>query len=535
MQHTVLPYEKTGRFSTLFYDYLAEQDSLKPFYGRFPKVANFEKQAKEKLQTYPPAMRVALVESLEKQNNTHPTFQATQQALELLKNDNTVTITTGHQLCLMTGPLFFIYKIITVIKAAQELSEKYPKYNFLPIYWMASEDHDFEEIQSFLFEGKKFQWNSQQAGRAVGTITLDDLQPVLDLFEQHLGQKLGATKLKKWIDASYRKRENLAEATRTFVQLIFADYPLLIVDGNDVALKKMFLPAMQRDLEKQQCFQKVTTQIKKIQEAYHKKFTPQVNPREINLFYLTENGRHRIKRAADHFLFDGLDESKTFETLSIELEKHPERFSPNVLLRPLYQEMALPNVAYVGGGGELAYWFQLKTFFESEKIAFPILLPRNSALLMTTKMAKKVAQLKLKPLDLFLPRTDLINKKIRQISNIDLDLGFLKKQLHKQFDHLQSIVVQTDPSFEGAVRAQQAKQNKGIQALEKRLLNAQKRKLTDHVERMTLLHETLFPNDALQERQINFADFFVDYGPDFIDDLLTIMDPFALEFSVINH
>lgn len=535
MQHTALPYAKTGRFSSLMCDYLAAQSSLHPFYGRFPKVANFEKQAKEKVQSFTPTMRTVLVDSLKKQYSNNTPYPATQKALELLKKDNTVTLTTGHQLCLMTGPLFFLYKIITVIKAAQQMSEKYPEYNFVPVYWMASEDHDFEEIQSFLFEGKKFQWNSQQVGRTVGTLGLNDLQPVLDLFEQHLGQKPGAIILKQWIDSSYRKAKNLAEATRTFVQLIFADYPLLIIDANDPALKKMFVPAMQRDLRKQKCFKAVTSQIKKLQEVYHQKFVPQVNPREINLFYLTDMGRHRIKKVGDDFLFEGLEESKTLKTLSDELEKYPERFSPNVLLRPLYQETILPNVACVGGGGELAYWFQLKSFFESEEIPFPILLLRNSALLMAPKTAKKVARLQLSPEDLFLPRTDLINKKIRQISNIDLDLGFLKKQLQSQFDHLESLVSQTDPSFEGAVKAQQAKQNKGIEALEKRLLNAQKRKLADHVQRMSSLHETLFPNDVLQERQLNFTDFFVDYGPQFIHDLVTELDPFALEFSLINY
>jgi len=535
MQHTAIPFAKTGRFSALMCDYLAQQSSLQPFYGRFPTLDNFEKQAKEKSQSFTSDKRAVLVESLQKQYNNLTLFPAVQKGIDLLKKDNTMTITTGHQLCLMTGPLFFIYKIITVIKAAQELNKKYSDYNFVPVYWMATEDHDFEEIQSFLFEGKKIQWNSKQAGRAVGTIALDDLQPVLDLFEQHLGHKPGAALLKEWIAVSYRKAHDLATATRTFVQFLFADYPLVILDGNDSALKKIFVPTMQRELEEQQCYETVLAQTQRLQKAYHQNFVPQVNPREINLFYLTENGRHRIKKNADQFLFEGLEASKTAETLIAELNKHPERFSPNVLLRPLYQETILPNVAYVGGGGELAYWFQLKSFFESEQTPFPILLLRNSALLMASKSAQKVARLQLSSEDLFLSRNELINKKIRQISNIDLDLSFLKKQLQSQFDHLEALVATTDASFEGAVQAQKAKQFKGIEALEKRLLSAQKRKLADHVKRMATLHESLFPNDGLQERQANFTSFFVDYGPELVADLMEILDPFALEFSLIKY
>ncbi len=535
MQQTAISYSDTGRFSSLMCDYLAQDPVLKPFYGRFPTPANFEKQAKEKLASYAPTVRKTLVEALRKQYGKEAQSTHLHKTLTLLEANNAVTLTTGHQLCLLTGPLFFVYKIITVIKAAQELAKTYPDFHFIPVYWMATEDHDFEEIQSFLFEGKKIQWTSAQAGRAVGTLALDDLQPVLDLFEKHLGTKPSAINLINWIETSYRKAENLAEATRKFVQQLFGDYPLLIVDGNDPALKKLFVPAMKRDLEQQQCYNTVLEQTQNLQKSYAKKFVPQVNPREINLFYLTATGRHRIRKEGTDFYFEGLEGQKKMEALVAELEIHPERFSPNVLLRPLYQETILPNVGYVGGGGELAYWFQLKLFFDAAKIPFPILFLRNSALLLSQKTAQKAARLNITPQDLFLPRVDLINKKIRQISNIDLDLTALKSQLEIQFEQLEALVSATDRSFEGAVRAQKAKQTKGLDVLEQRLLQAQKRKLADQVQRMATLHESLFPNDSLQERQLNFAEFYVAYGPDFIPQLMEHLHPFELTFSLIEY
>ena len=203
-------------------------------------------------------------------------------------------------------------------------------------------------------------------------------------------------------------------------------------------------------------------------------------------------------------------------------------------MRPLYQEVLLPNLCYIGGGGEIAYWLQLKNYFKAENIPFPLLLLRNSALIVSKKNNQKLARLGLDPETMFLKRTPLINKKIREISNIDLDLQPFKEKLTEQFDYLEGLVAETDPSFEGTVNAQKQKQFKGIDRLEKRLLNAQKKKLVDHVERLTALHELLFPHESLQERQANFFEFYLDYGDTLLPHLFENLDPLKLEFSWIE-
>ena len=203
-------------------------------------------------------------------------------------------------------------------------------------------------------------------------------------------------------------------------------------------------------------------------------------------------------------------------------------------MRPLYQEVILPNLCYIGGGGEIAYWLELKAYFKKEGVPFPLLLLRNSAVLAAQKTVRKIKQLDLEKEELFLNRTALINKKIRQISNIDLDLQFLKEKLEEQFEYLESLVELTDSSFKGTVKAQKKKQFNGIDALEKRLLNAQKKKLVDHVQRLTLLHEMLFPNNSLQERQSNFFEFYLSHGEDLLRLLFEQLDPLKLEFSWIE-
>lgn len=534
MKAAYISYQQTKRFSKLMCDFLNENDKLAPFHTATPSLHNLQNQANLKKKDFSASKRAILYNAINAQYTGCTHTEQTEQNLRLLNTPNAVTITTGHQLSLMTGPLFFIYKIITTIKLCQELNDTKDGNHYLPVYWMATEDHDFEEIQSFQFEGKKIQWN-RSAGGAVGKMDLTGLDAVLDLLETHLGTSQNATALKTMIEKSYRSSKTLTEATRKLVHELFGDYGLLIVDGDSPVLKALFVPAMKDDLLTQNCFKYVNNQIEQLQSDYDPSFKPQVNPREINLFYLEEEGRNRIVKGEDGFHLEGSERHFSTTSMLKELDKHPERFSPNVLLRPLYQETILPNICYIGGGGELAYWLELNTFFKAQKIPFPIILMRNSALLMEQKLAKKRDQLSISNDDLFLDRTALINKKIRQISNIDLDLSPLKQKLDEQFDYLEGLIKQTDASFEGTVRAQKVKQFKGIDQLEKRLLNAQKKKLADQVTRMSALHQALFPENGLQERQENFSVYFLALGLDLIPMLMKNFKPLSSEFTIITY
>ena len=531
--HTI-PYEQTGFFSTLILDYLKQEKTLNAFYEAFPSIDNFKKQTELKAPTYSRSQRQLLVRTLEAQYVNTSLSDATAANIKRLEKASTFTITTGHQLSLLTGPLYFIFKIVSTIKLCQQLKKAMPSKDFVPVYWMASEDHDFEEISHFSFKGKKFQWEHPNSGGKVGDLSLDSLQSILDLLTKELPESESGNQLKEWINRSYRSSQTLGEATRSLVNALFAETGLIILDGDDPDLKKSFIPYFQKELEKQDCFKETQNQIEQLQQNYHPSYKPQVTPREINLFYLTPQKRQRIITHEAGYRWDGDPRVRSKETMLSLLNDHPENFSPNVIMRPLYQEVLLPNLGYIGGGGELAYWFQLKSFFESQKVPFPLLILRNSAVLVNGKTVGKMNKLDLRPEDLFLKRPDLVNKKVQQLSAIDLDLQFLKKELEKNFRHLKGLVKQTDASYEGAVAAQQQKQFKGIDHLEKRLLRAQKRKLKDQVERLEKLHESLFPNSGLQERKVNFSTFYLEKGPSLIPQLLESFDPLKFQFTWIE-
>ena len=531
VQH--IPFVETGHFSDLVCDYLTDKEALKPFHSGVPSFETLYRQAHKKKKVFKAEIRKTLCESLVRQYQGMELELLVAENLQKLRDQNTLTITTGHQLCLMTGPLYFIYKIVSAIKLSQQLNAKYPDLDFVPLYWMASEDHDFEEISAFIFRGKKFQWNAQGGG-AVGRIDTQSLDALLSLFKQELGTHIHATALKEIIEKSYASGNNLSRATRIFVNALFEKYGLLILDADDQKLKEHFSPYILEELQQQSCSKKVNEQIVNLQKTYNSGFKPQVNPRDLNLFFLEEEKRHRLVLEKNGFGWEGKGDTVPTAQMIEWAEKSPEKFSPNVLLRPLYQEVILPNIAYIGGGGELAYWMLLKAFFQASGVPFPLLILRNAALVVEQKTARKIAKLKLELKDLFLSRNALINKKVRQISNIDLDLSPFKKTLEQQFEQLESLVHQTDASFEGAVNAQKAKQFKGIDRLETRLLKAQKVKLKDQVERLALLQEQFFPGGKLQERVENFTSVYLELGPDFIAFLIENFEPLSFDFSIVE-
>jgi len=529
-----IPYEQTGYFSGLILDYLKQDPALDSFYTGFPTIENFQKQAVKKAASFSSSQRSILVQALKEQYSGVQSSESTNANINRLQEESSFTITTGHQLSLLTGPLFFIFKIATVIKLCRDLKKAQPNSDFVPVYWMATEDHDFEEISNFQFKGKKYQWAHPEEGGKVGDLLLDSLQPVLDLFETVLPKNKVASQLKELIVESYRKPINLAQATRVLVNHLFGEEGLVIIDGDHSRLKKSFAPYMQKELEEQSCHTAVQNQIEQLQQQYQSSYKAQVSPRELNLFYLSPGKRQRIIKEEDGFVFDGDSEKIPLARMITLLEENPERFSPNVLMRPLYQEAILPNLGYIGGGGELAYWFQLNSYFTSQKIPFPLLVLRNSAVLLNAKTSTKIKNMELAPADFFLRRNGIIKKKTKQISGIDLDLSFLKKELEKNFAYLEGLVSETDASFDGAVRAQRQKQFKGIDHLEKRLLQAQKRKLKDQLDRLVVLYESLFPGEGLQERQLNFSDFYLETNGTLIPDLIASFEPLRFEFSWIE-
>jgi bacillithiol biosynthesis cysteine-adding enzyme BshC len=530
MPEDCISYHKTGYFSNLILDYLSQDSPVEFLYHRFPTLENFGGEIQEKAKNYNQKNRKILVDAIKSQYKNLELSEATQKHIKSLKSTTAYTITTGHQLNLFTGPLYFLYKIISTINLCSELKKEQPQYHFVPVYWMATEDHDFDEINYFNFNNKKVVWE-REAGGAVGELSNQGLDRVFKSFSKTVGNSPNAETLKSLFKQAYLKHNNLADATRYLANALFGDYGLVILDANEKELKQLFVPYIKDELFNNTSSEFVAKTNSDINAIPGKNYKLQVNPREINLFYLKSGLRERIIESEGAYYINNTELKFDKINLQTEIENHPERFSPNVLLRPLYQEVILPNLCYIGGAGEIAYWLQLKSYFDKMDVTFPMLLLRNSALLISEKQAKKLEKLNIGIEDLFLPKSDLETKITKQISSIKIDFSLQRNHLQQQFKELYKLAEQTDNSFKGAVAAQEKKQLNGLATLEKRLLKAQKRKLANQLERVSKLQNELFPNGSLQERTANFSEFYLEYGEAFIPRLIEELNPLEQEFK----
>ncbi len=524
---TAIPLIESGFLSNLITDYLNQTETVKNLYSNFSSIEGFRNQIKAK-KNYNQQSRDVLVAVLQSQHEKLNLSDKAKFNIHQLKNKNTFTVTTGHQLNLFSGPLYVIYKLLTTINLAEELNKNFPENYFVPVYWMATEDHDFDEINHFWVHQQKLQWNKINGG-AVGNFDTAGLNEVFNQFKNLLNNHPKSDIILDLFEKSYLKHDNLADANRFLINSLFGKYGLVIVDGNDVALKNQFKSFFADELINNSCEKAVDFS----NVTMAKKYKIQVNPRAINLFYLSDGLRERI--VLEEGIYKILNTNITFSKDEIleEVKNYPARFSPNVLMRPLYQEVVLPNLCYIGGAGELAYWLQLKSYFESQKIDFPILLHRNTAIILTKKQQHKIQKLGLTPQEILMPLADLIHKKIKEIAVHEIDFSKERHHLEILFKQLEVVASKTDKSFIGAVKAQQKKQINGLNKLEKRFLKAEKRKHQVYINQLTNLHIELFPNGILQERIQNFTDLLLQ-NDKAIAELKNQLNPLDLTFDIFH-
>ncbi len=531
MHSARVPFRNTGYFSDLICDYWEGDPALCPFYNLPPNWDSFALQMEQKAEAYSSRQRELLVEALNQQYRGLDDVSRVKTAIHSLKEEHAFTVVTGHQLNLFTGPLYFLYKILACINTAEELGRRYPDRIFVPVYWMATEDHDFDEINFFRNGELKLSWE-RKAGGAVGRLDTSGLEEVARVFDQQLGKGSNSEELRELFRKAYLGSESLGEAHRKLVHELFGSYGLVCIDGDDPKLKHMAGDLFSRDIREGISFRNATADSKTL-SSLRVGYKSQAFPRDVNFFYLTGSQRRRFVHQRHYYELSEGSETWTAKELLNEISTQPERFSPNVIMRPLYQECILPNLAYIGGGGELAYWLQLRGTFGEHRIPMPILLLRPSLLLLESKIADKLERLGIVPSDLFLGENEWINRRIRQISNIDLDFSPLQERLRQQFEYMYELAEQTDPTFLKAVKAQEVRQLKGLEKLEKRLLLAQRRKLSDEVSRLSSLHQMVFPGGSLQERSQNFSVYYRMMGKELIpflkERLPAIPDEFQIE------
>lgn len=527
---TYLPYSETGYFSDLVLDYIGNAPTTKDFYKYTPDAAGLQQAIADRGQY--PVNRQTLVSTLQKQYAALPANDKVTANIAALANDNTYTICTAHQPNLMTGYLYFIYKILHAIKLADELNAQHSDKHFVPVYYMGSEDNDLEELGTFKYADRKFVWDANGQTGAVGRMDTKSLKPLLDEFFRLLGPPgKHADELKEIVTNAYLKHKTVGAATQYLVHMLFGRYGLVVLDPDEAAFKQAILPVLQDDLQNHLAYGLVSEQIENIEEYYR----AQAHPRLINLFYLKDNLRERIEKRGGKWIVLNTEIAWTEEEILAELTAHPERFSPNVILRGIFQESILPNVAFIGGGAEVAYWLELKPLFEAYKVFYPVILQRQSVQWINAYQGKHRKQLGFSVGDVFRSEVALVREYLTRNGNDNWHTTEETAAMEGIITQLKEKAQVLDPTLRSSADAVLAKVRYQLQVLEKKMLRAEKRKMQEQLQKIYMLKASIFPGNRLQERTDNFSGYYAAWGNDFFDAIYKAIKPLEAKFIVIEE
>jgi bacillithiol biosynthesis cysteine-adding enzyme BshC len=527
---TRIPYRQTGSFSKTVVDYIDQHTSLKEFFNYLPTIQGIKKAIDDRKQfNYD---RNVLVQELRKQYAAVALSGKTKNNIEALASKNTFTFTTAHQNNIFTGPLYFIYKILHTIKLAEYCRTNLPDHNFVPVFYIGSEDADLDELNHVYVGGEKLTWNTKQTG-AVGRMKVDkELIKLISLMEGQLSVLPFGNDITNLIKDCYKEGDTIQSSTFKIVNELFGEYGLVVLLPDNGELKKQMIPIFKDDLLNQTASGIVEKTAERLSNAGYK---VQANPREINLFYLKNDSRERIeKRNAQYSILNAQLSFKEEEILE-ELNKHPDRFSPNVILRGLYQETVLPNLAFIGGGGETAYWLQLKDLFNHYKIPFPMLVLRNSFLIVEKKWQERIAKLGFTIEDFFLSQEELLSRVVMNESKNEVKLNGSLSELEQMYENFKKQASAVDSSLEKHVEALKLRTVHRLQELEKKMLRAEKRKFADQQRQINTIKEHLFPGHGLQERYDNFSYYYAKWGREFIHLLYQQSLNLEQEFVILQE
>jgi bacillithiol biosynthesis cysteine-adding enzyme BshC len=385
-------------------------------------------------------------------------------------------------------------------------------------------------VGSYNIDGAKHQWKTKQTG-AIGRMLVDDhLLQLLQNLEGYWTVKPDGKEALAIIKSAYKKGNTINQSTLQMVHLFFGQYGLVVVQPDDAKLKSLFVEVMQKELTTQFSHIAIQPTLKSLSENYH----VQSEGRAINLFYLKDATRNRIEKTGE--LFSVVDTNIQFTQAEIiqELQAHPDRFSPNVILRGAYQETIIPSVVFVGGGGELAYWMELKNVFEQAGVDYPVIILRNSFLFINDKQAKQWASLEFNIEALFnsTQALEIAFVKTQSVENLVLT-GHIAS-LTDLYKLIQQDVIKIDSSLGDHALNLSVQAQKKLALLEKKMIRAEKRKQHTSLARIHSIKSELFPDNNLQERVENFSNWVGDFGWSWVEAILNNSNSVDASFTIVH-
>ncbi|MBN2572458.1 MAG: bacillithiol biosynthesis cysteine-adding enzyme BshC [Ignavibacteriales bacterium] len=509
------------KHQSLFLDYLYEFENVKKYFNNDfrnkEKYFDIFNHLSEKERPH----REIIADIIKEQYSNYSVSDLTKENIKKIKSNKTIAVVTGQQIGLFGGPLYTFYKIITTIKLCKKLQQQTDKFKFVPIFWMEGDDHDFNEIKSFnvistdnnIINIKYDDEQPQDTNRgSVGNMTLSHkILDVLNELNNHIVDTEFKTDILNFLNSTYISGRTLSDAFKNLLFKIFDEYGLIIFNPSDAKVKEILKPIFKQEIEN---FRKYTDIIvnntAELDDLYHAQV--KINP--VNLFYSDEEGRFLIEPVDDEFRLRNRRKRFSKQDILDNIETHPEKFSPNVLLRPICQDYLLPTAFYIAGPSEISYFAQLIPLYKIYNIIQPILYPRASITIVESKVNNFLSKYGLALYNLFLEDKILTNQFTNAIGEIDYDnlLHTTKNNIENLINDLKLNIQKLDKTLVGTVDNTLEKINQAIDYLKLKVDKSQETKFDTALRQLRRAKNILFPNNNLQEREINFIYFINKYS-----------------------
>ena len=519
----------TALFSHLICDLLSENKNIEEFIYAFPSINNIEKNLHKNINL--PNRKVLSDVLFRQYNNT--VFPSLDNSLILnniksLNDSKTHLVTTGHQLNIFASPLFLIYKITSIIAISIKLNKIFNQYSFIPCFWMATEDHDFEEINKIQWNETQYIWN-EETNDMVGNLTSSKLLSILEDMKVDMCKTKYGQELFDLYQHAYSKNLNYANATRALLTSLFREYGVLIIDGNDKDLKKIMVSDFQQEIKNGFVCDMITSTNNILSKKYH----CEINPLSANIFYIKNNIRDKIISQGNKYYSSKHDTCWTKDELLNEVESNPDYFSPNVFLRTLYQERLLSSIIYLGGPSEISYWIQLKNMFSFRQVPYPIVSLRSFFLIISKEVLAYQANLNVNNKDLFLPKHEIIRKIFKDKSDVKLDLlsSELDQLLLSFKVHLQDVEHLPDSILD----VFNTKVFKELSKLESKVMKLEKNNKPEVIHDFTEMYKGVFSNGIIQEKSKSFIPYYMKYGSSFFELLIKETVAFDKKYIILKE
>ena len=549
-------FNKLPNFNNLYLDYISQSEDdfkkLKPFFNsHFRENEDIFKVIDEKIHNYNTSRyfdKNVLIDILKRQNVTFGGDEHTAANIELLVNENTFAVVTGQQVALYTGPFYTILKTISAVKLAAELKEKFPQFNFVPIFWLEAEDHDIDEANhTYLIDkqnelvrvGFDAENTSDEEGAKKNTPPVGNIQfgELINSIDEQLRSTLIDTdfkdKIMNMVTKNYKEGNDYKTAFAGLMNDIFRGYGVIFIDPSDHEIKRLLIPVFEKELTSSpKLCETIITQSAELEKNYDL----QVKPKVINMFFLHNNNRLLIEpREGGKFALKNSKRRFENEEMLNMLNENPELFSPNVVLRPICQDYLLPTVAYIGGPGEISYFAQFKPAYQHYDITMPVIYPRASVSIIESKIAKFMNNFNVKLEDIF-HHSFLVSKVVDKLSEVKIEDEISKyiDDLNKIFYDMRNMTVKVDQTLLNAVDNMKDKTKQNIEHFKSKLINAQAKKSETNTTQIDKVTNNIYPNHNLMKRVITIIYCLYKYDENFIQNIFHEKDVTNFNHQVIE-